>query len=486
MEFQIIDWLVVFAYICLIFFLAFRASQDTHSKTTTDAVQVAKEQYLANKSLTFTESICSIIATEVSALTFLGIPAFAFNKDFSFVQIYVGAIIGRLVIARIFLPRVYDKGLTVYEVMAKDTGLPSGQKVVSIFYTLSKILAVGVRLFSGSILVAHFFQLNIYIGLAVVTFMTFLYTLIGGLKAVVRTDILQLTLFVSGGLVAHYLIPVTAGQSWIDMMTLAHQSGKTSFIDFSSPLPFILGVLGGILFDMATHGVDQDFVQRLTANRDMKHAQWAIFLSSFASIAVGFIFLGVGALLWSFYQSHPFPADVESADHIFAYYIVNYFPVGVRGFMVAGVLAATMSTLDSTINALCACVYNDIFPKRNPENIKFYNFLDTILITALLFAIAVIASKNDGLLLLGLKVQSWTAGSLLAIFMTKIVLKKWFKYVLNPISVFGAYACGTFGVYLNTQILKWDWNLNVYFGFIMACLFLKAYSVVRPYKEVKA
>jgi hypothetical protein len=76
--------------------------------------------------------------------------------------------------------------------------------------------------------------------------------------------------------------------------------------------------LGGILFDMATHGVDQDFVQRLTANRDMKHAQWAIFLSSFASIAVGFIFLGVGALLWSFYQSHPFPADVESADHIFA------------------------------------------------------------------------------------------------------------------------------------------------------------------------
>lgn len=483
MVFQFIDWIVIFAYICLIFFLAIKASRDTHSKTTTDATQIAREQYLANKSLTFTESISSIIATEVSALTFLGIPAFAFNTDFSFVQIYMGAIIGRLVIARIFLPNLYDKGLTVYEVMAKDTGLPSGQKLVSIFYALSKILAVGVRLFSGSILVAHFFQLNIYVGLALITFMTFIYTLIGGLKAVVRTDILQMGLFICGGITAHVMIPETAGQSWNEMMTLAHEAGKTSFVDFSQPLPFILGILGGILFDMATHGVDQDFVQRLTGNRKMEHAQWAIFLSSFVSISVGFLFLGVGALLWSFYQVHPFPATVENADHIFAHYIVTYFPAGLRGFMVAGVLAATMSTLDSTINALSSCVYSDIFPNRKPENIKFFCFIDTVVITFLLFAIAVIASKNDGLLLLGLKVQSWTAGSLLAIFMTKIVLKKWFNYALSPISVAGAYTFGTLGVYINTQWLQWNWNLNVYFGFILACLFLKAYSAVRPYQK---
>src|SRR5690606_12123084 len=117
---------------------------------------IAQEQFLASNSLTFTESISSIIATEVSALTFLGIPAFAFNKNFSFIQIYMGAIIGRLIIAKYFLPKVYKQGLTVYEVMAKETGLPSGQRTVATFYTLSKILSVGVRLFSGSILVSHF------------------------------------------------------------------------------------------------------------------------------------------------------------------------------------------------------------------------------------------------------------------------------------------------------------------------------------------
>jgi solute:Na+ symporter, SSS family len=482
MDFLFIDWIVILAYMILIFYLAIRAGLQTKTAATNEK-EKAREQYLANKSLTFTESICSIIATEVSALTFLGIPAFAFNRDFSFIQIYMGAIIGRLIIAKIFLPKVYDKGLTIYEVMAKDTGLPSGQRMVAIFYSTSKILSVGVRLFSGSILVSHFVGVSVYIGLAVVTSITFFYTLVGGLKAVVRTDMLQLGLFVSGGLIAHYLIPHTGNQSWVDLMSIAHEAGKTSFFDINNPWPFIFGIFGGILFDMSTHGVDQDFAQRLTANRSLKHGQMAIFFSSFISIAVGTLFLGVGALLWALYQGQPLPAGVENADHLFSYFIVNHFPPGIRGIMVAGVLAATMSTLDSTINALCATLYNDIFPNRNPDKMSFYSLTDTILITSMLFIIAVIASANDGLLLLGLKVQSWTGGALLGLFMTKVIFKKWFKYKLSVTSVVGAYAVGLTGVYLNTQVFNWDWNLNVYWGCIMSMLFLKLYSIFKSTKS---
>ena len=481
MDMMLIDWLVILGYICLVFLLALKAGKLVPS-TRQSPEQVAQDKYLAGKTLTFPESICSIIATEVSALTFLGIPAFAFNSDFSFVQIYMGAIFGRLVIALFFLPKIYNEGLTIYEVMAKHSGLPSGQRAVAIFYGIAKVLSVGVRLFSGSILVAHFMGINIYLGLAAVTLMTFIYTLIGGLKAVVRTDILQMGLFVSGGLIAHYLIPEVSGQSWSEMMSLAHTAGKTSFFDLSNPLPFIFGIMGGILFDMATHGVDQDFAQRLTANKSMRRAQEAIFFSSFMSIAVGFLFLGVGALLWGHYQGQGLPAGVESADHLFSYFIVNHFPPGIRGLMVAGVLAATMSTLDSTINALCATVYNDILPKRKIENIKSDSFIDTIVITVLLFSIAVIASRNDGLLMLGLKVQSWTAGPLLGLFLSKVILKKWFPYTLTAKSVAGAYAVGTLGVYLNTQVLEWNWNLNVYWGCFMALIFLKIYSRIRPVK----
>jgi SSS family solute:Na+ symporter len=188
----------------------------------------------------------------------------------------------------------------------------------------------------------------------------------------------------------------------------------------------------------------------------------------------------VGALLWAHYQGHSFPSNVANADHLFSYFIVNHFPVGVRGIMVAGVMAATMSTLDSTINALCATVYNDILPNRNPEKIIQNSILDTVVITGLLFGIAVLASKNDSLLLLGLKLQSWTGGILLGIFMTKIIFKKFFLYRLDTWSVVGAYAFGLGGVYFNTQILQWDWNLNVYWGCITSMLFLKIYSILKP------
>lgn len=484
MDFQLLDWFVIIAYIFLIFILAIKAGRESKSEHLTKLEDIAREQYMASNSLTFTESICSIIATEVSALTFLGIPAFAFNKNFGFIQIYFGAIIGRLIIAKIFLPKVYDKGLTIYEVMAKESGLPSGQRMVAVFYTLSKILSVGVRLFSGSILVAHFMGVNVYVGLAAVTFITFIYTLIGGLKAVVRTDILQMALFIGGGLLAHIMIPYTSGRDWLEMMSVAHLAGKTSFFDLSNPLPFIFGIMGGILFDMSTHGVDQDFAQRLTANRSLKHGQLAIFLSSFISIFVGLIFLGIGALLYAHYQNVPLPAGVANADHLFSHFIVNHFPVGLRGLMVAGVLAATMSTLDSSINALCATLYNDILPKRDVLKMKLYSFIDTLVITLFLFGIAVLSSRNDGLLMLGLKVQSWTGGSLLGLFLSKVIFKYWFKYRLSAVSVIGAYFFGTLGVYLNTHVFEWDWNLNVYWGCLMSLAYLKVYSLIKPMRPV--
>ena len=293
-----IDIMVVSLYLGGIFFLAFKSGK---LKTSTKSDNLINDQYLAGKSLTFPESLLSIIATEVSALTFLGIPAFAYGGDFSFIQIYIGALFGRLVIAFIFLPKIYDKGLTVYSVMGIK-GTKMGQRFAALFFFINKLLSVGVRLFAGSIMVAQFFSLSITSAILIICVLTFFYTLIGGLKAVVRTDMIQMALFVVGGIVAHLIIPDVAQTNWSVLMSLAHEAGKTSFLDFSNPSPFIIGVLGGVLFDMATHGVDQDFVQRLTGNKSMKGAQRAIIFSTFLSIAVGFLFLSIGALLWSHYQ----------------------------------------------------------------------------------------------------------------------------------------------------------------------------------------
>jgi SSS family solute:Na+ symporter len=459
---HVLDYTVIVLYLIGIFYLAARSGRKTGNTLS------AQDQYLAGKSLTIPESLSSIIATEVSALTFLGIPAIAFGKDYSFIQIYFGAIVGRIIIAYIMLPRVYDQGLTIYTVMGKF-GTKAGQKSIAIFYSLNKFLAVGVRLFSGSILVAEFFSVNIFIAVAIICLITFFYTLIGGLKAVVRTDMVQMGLFIIGGIVAHFLIPEIAGKPWGELMGMAQAASKTSFYDFSNPAPFIIGVLGGIVFDMATHGVDQDFVQRLTANKSLKGAQFSIICSSVVSIFVGLLFLGIGSLLWSYYQLNTAPE--LGADKIFAYFITQHFPIGLKGLMVAGVLAATMSTLDSSINALSACFHNDIRSKPNDKNksadISFIYRKDTLMITCILMLIAFIASGSDGLLLFGLKITSWTAGSLLACFFATVV----FKFgKLTPVNVISAYALGAAGVYANTFHLQLNWNWNVYFGFILGSL----------------
>lgn len=448
-----IDAGILLTYIIGVFILAWW-SQSTNED------QNAETQFLAGKSLSPLESMASIIATEVSALTFLGLPAFAFDKNFSFVQIYIGAIFGRILIALMFLPKVYDKGLTVYEVMAVHTGLPSGQRAVAIFYSISKIFSVGVRLFSGCVLVSAFLGISIYTGIVLVTALTFLYTLIGGLKAVARTDVVQMGLFVGGGLLAHHLIPEIFGQSWGEMMHTAHTLNKTILVDWSNPTPFIYGVLGGFLFDMATHGVDQDFVQRLTAGRSLRQSQWVIVLSSFLSIAMGLLFLSVGALLFVYHQTHPLPTGIKS-DAIFANFIVDHFPTGIQGLMVAGVLAATMSTLDSTINALCATLYNDILPKVDGT---FHHLRNTGLISMGLLVVALVASQSDGMLMLGLKIQSWTGGTLLGIFLLTVVFRtrQWIR--LTVPSVLSAYIVGTVMVAMNVFWLQGNWNFNVYLG----------------------
>jgi solute:Na+ symporter, SSS family len=462
------DLFVVAIYLVAIFVMAFQSGK---LKISNQKGNLIEQQYLAGKSLTFTESLCSIIATEVSALTFLGIPAFAYGQDYSFIQIYIGALFGRVLIAKLILPKIYDQGITIYSVMGKR-GNENGQRATALFYFLNKILAVGVRLFSGSILIAEFFNTSIYVAVGLICFITFFYTMIGGLKAVVRTDMAQMTLFILGGLIAHYLIPKVGNATWSEYIMLAYQNGKTSFLDFNNPLPFIIGVVGGVLFDMATHGVDQDFAQRLTANRSIKTAKKAIILSTFLSIAVGFLFLSIGSLLWSYYQLHTPPMIAN--DGLFAHFITHHFPTGIKGLMVAGVLAATMSTLDSTINALSASFYTDILHHKTNNRIEMNKLYrrDTLVITVLLMIVAFIASKSDGLLLLGLKITSWTAGTLLALFFATLIWPTLTRVKLDAKAVLLAYVFGTAAVYINSNILQWNWNFNVYWGFFASTLIL--------------
>lgn len=468
MNFHIIDLIVVFVYLAFVIAVALVAGARKRQFRND-----ANEQYLAGKSLSFWESICSIIATETSALTFLGIPAIALSGNFSFIQIYIGAIFGRLFIAKMFLPYLYNKELTAYSSLSSG---PS-QKVMASVFVISKLLSVGVRLYSGSILIAIFFGLSPYTAIVITLALTFIYTLFGGLKAVVRTDMVQVALFIVGGIVAHYMIPSLAGGSWSNLMSEAIAAGKTSIQIGSSPWGYVTGMIAGFLFDIATHGTDQDFMQRLLAGKNLKSAQRAIFFSAFASICTGLLFLGVGALLWSYSQITPFPVGLKP-DQVFAHFITEYFPVGLKGLMLAGILAATMSTVDSTINAICSCLHSDIFMNRK-KSLQFYLKRDTLFASLMLLVVAIIASGSNGVLRLGLTIQSWTAGPMLAFFIGHLFLK------MRPslISSLSTLVFGLLGVAINTLILEWSWHWNTYWGVSLGLIGML--SAIKVFKTAK-
>ncbi len=457
-----IDYVIVSAYIFVIFSIAFYYRRDYSSID-------LRSFYLADRSIGLRESIFSIIATEVSALTFIGIPAFSFGSNFNFIWIYVGAIIGRLIIAYSILPRIYNKGTTLYEIIIKmKNSSPNAQAALSGIYIVGRILGIGVRLYAGSILVSEFFKVSIETAIFITSFITFCYTLVGGLKVVVKTDFIQVCVFIIGGIAAHFIITDLSTASWSEMIGNAYQSNK--IFDFQNLYQEILiGFLGGILFDICTHGMDQDFVQRLLACKDLKTSQKAITFSSILSISVGLLFLSIGALLWNFFQVNTYPADLGN-DKVFAYFITNYFPSGLKGLMLAGVLAATMSTLDSTINAVGSCLNVDIF-KRQVTSFKTV-FWDSFIILILLLLVALAAKNSSGILTLGLTIASWIGAGILLIYLTQVLPK--FKK-LSFLTVLFIFLLNVALVAVNTFIIKGAWQFNVYLSAGVGLVLLKVF-----------
>jgi len=464
-----IELTIIIAYLILIYFIAYKSRSNKKLTTPHSSKnEVVKNEYLAGQSISTTESLFSIIATEVSALTFIGIPAFAYGLDFRFIYLYFGAIIGRSFLALFYLPRFYGSYTTIYERITKDQ--PSRVFITSI-YMATKLLSIGVRLYSGSILISEYFSINIYIAIILLSILTMTYTMIGGLKAVIRTDLIQTLVFIIGGISAHLIIPKIAEMNWSSMMLHGFNSGKVITFELHYLKVVAVGFFGGIIFDMATHGVDQDFAQRLLSTKNLKSAQKSIFLSSFLSIFVGLLFLGIGTLLWVYHQGSPLPATTKT-DYVFALFITKHFPPIIKGLMLSGVLAATMSTLDSTINALSSCITADFFPNRKSSNISKWMKVDAFVITTILVSISFLASKSEHILTLGLKIASWSGGYLLFSLSTALFTKK----LLNLHEYVFFYLINLGTIYLFNIILKMPWQWNTAISMFTCAIILKIYK----------
>jgi SSS family transporter len=380
-----------------------------------------KNYFLADRTIPWWAIGLSIVAAETSTLTIISVPGLAYTGDWGFLQIVLGYLLGRIVVCIIFLPR-YFRGelLTAYEVIGQRFG-PRLHQLTAFLFLFLRAAAEGVRVFAVSIVVGMAIGTGDVISIAIICALTLIYTLEGGLAAVIWTDVVQMVLYVAGTLVSVILLGHRVPGGWQAIHGMAAAGGKLTLFHFAFSLSetytFWAGLVGGCFLTMASHGTDQLMVQRLLAAKNLRESRIAL-LSSGGVILVQFaLFLAIGTGLYCFYGGVP----QVSPDRIFPAFIVTEMPRGVAGLMVAAILAAAMSNLSAAVNSLSSSSMVDFYlawrPNTDDSRRARLSRVMTFFWAMLLFILALLSRGGGHVVEVGLSIASVAYGALLGVFL---------------------------------------------------------------------
>jgi len=436
---HVVDLGVVGLYLVAItlFGLRFSRRRAANGATAQDQAQQRslRGYFLANRTAPWWAIALSIVSAETSTLTIIGTPGLAFAGDFGFLQIVLGYMLGRVVVAALFIPKYFQgEMLTAYQLIDRRFG-HALHKVTAGLFLLTRAAAEGVRVFAVSIVVGIAIGTGDVLSIALISALTLLYTFEGGMAAVIWTDVVQMAIYIGGTLVAIWSLGAHVPGGWATIHAVGVAAGKFHMLNFAMNLTttytFWAGVLGGTFLTMASHGTDQLMVQRMLAAKNLRQSQLALF-SSGAVIFIQFaLFLLIGAGLFVFYGMHQvgapglaFETWAGNTNRIFPAFIVQQMPVGIAGLLIAAILAAAMSNLSAALNSLSSTTVVDFYmgwrPGANDRERMVVSRTSTVLWALVLFAVAVYAVHTGGtgnVVEIGLSIASVAYGCLLGVFL---------------------------------------------------------------------
>jgi SSS family solute:Na+ symporter len=472
MGFSAVDYAVLAVYLIGItwFGTRFRSSQHT-----------VRDYFVGNRTTSWWVISLSIVATETSTLTLIGVPALVYTTyarpeqggSLTYLQVVVGYLIGRVVISLILLP-AYFKGdlLTAYALLERRFGSGARHFAASLFLIM-RALAEGVRVFAASLVIGavlagsfggvpHLWLWSI----AIVGVLTLVYTFEGGVAAVIWTDLIQFVIYMAGSILAAYeLIHLTPG-GMTGILNVASHANKLHMVsfswDFTVPFTFWAGLAGGAFLTTASHGTDQLLVQRLLTCKNLRDSQKALIASGFIVLVQFVLFLAVGLMLYAYYQSTPPPA-LTSTDEIFPTFIVHNLPHGISGLVIAAIFAAAMSNLSGSLNSLASTTIIDFYrplvgKKATDAQLLRLSRWCTAAWGVVLIGIAVLARHWGSVFTTGLAIASCVYGPMLGAFLLGVLTTR-----ANQVGVMAGMAASLAfmtGIKFETP-LAWTWYVLV-------------------------
>lgn len=413
MSIDLIDWAVVLAYFALTVWLGGRLGRGQRD---------LDDYFLAGRRAPWLAASLSIVGTETSTLTFVGVPAIAYAGNLGFLQVAAGYVLGRFLVAWWLVPAYFEGRInTAYELLEIRLG-NHVRRFSSAVFLGSRTLADGVRLFATALVLQALLPMPLWTAIIAVTVVTLYYTMRGGLKAVIWNDAVQLAVYVGGAVVAAWILVGLLPDGAAGALSDLRSAGKLEVLDvgwdWTRPYTLWAGLMGGAVLTMATHGTDQMFVQRLLACRTVRDARSAVVASGIIVFFQMALFLLIGSALFAYYSAQPPVPALGTADQVFPRFIATRLPPGLGGLVIAAVFAAAMSTLSSSMSSLASASTFDFGRSRRgagKDALRASRIL-TAAWAGALAGVAFLARAWGSVLEAGLTITSITFGPVLGVF----------------------------------------------------------------------
>ena len=461
--FEPADWMVIGVYLVGIILLGLGFGKDQKN---------TRDYFLGSKNIPWWAIGFSIVAAETSALTIIGVPGTAYAGNIGFIQMIVGYVIARIILAVVMVPHYLSGEIySPYQLFANTLG-QSGQRMAGGLFLLSETLAAGVRVYVACIPIQLMLGIGILPAIVLFVAMSLLYTYVGGVKAVIWTDAVQFGLFLAGGLFTLLYIPQLFDGGFNEVFSLAARQGKLDWLNthFSLAKPFNLwmGVIGGTFMVMSSHGAEQLIVQRVLACRSVADGRKALVLSAVLIFPLFLIFLLVGAMLWVYYQKFPMAIPlpetqpgIKATDYVYPIFMLTAVPNVLKGFLIVAILSAAMSSVSSALTSLASVATMDfvraVLAKRRSEEFYLrFSKLSTVAWAMLLILVAMLTQRVESVLNAAFDLRGLTSGALLGGLLLAVF---WKKASSRPVILGMAVSVGVMIVInsLFKQKVFWPW-----------------------------